>query len=206
MPLQNDRLELILASRSAARIALLEGAGLTFRTLPADLDEDALRREMTQTEPDDVAMQLAQAKARHVSAANPDALVIGADQVLSFDGEILAKPADRQAAALQLARLGTNTHSLHSACVCAMSGNILWRCVDSAHLTMRPLSPQFIACYLDSAGDQVLASVGAYQLEGLGAHLFAAIAGDYFTILGLPLLPLLAFMRQHGVIADMGAC
>lgn len=203
--LQGDT-ELVLASASPSRAALLSAAGLSFETRPAHLDEAAMRQALSANgqgpEPVDVAEILASAKAQTVSEARPSALVIGGDQVLALDGEILAKPANMDEARATLLKLRGKTHHLHAAVCVARGGEILWTHTDTAALTMRALSPKFIGIYLAAAGENVLSSVGAYQLESLGVHLFADIRGDYFTILGLPLLPLLDCLRREGAIVS----
>jgi septum formation protein len=147
-----------------------------------------------------VAEILARAKAEEVSASQPAAIVIGADQILELDGVILSKPANMAEARGALLRLSGCTHRLHSAVSVAHGGTSLWSRADSAALTMRDLSPEFIGRYLAAAGQAVLGSVGAYQIEGLGIHLFSEVRGDHFTILGLPLLPLLDWLRREGAI------
>ncbi len=193
---------LVLASASRTRAALLRDAGLAFETVPAAVDEAAvkqkLRREGASAER--VAGALAEMKAARIAADRPGTLVLGADQVLDIDGALLDKPADRAAAAGHLQRLSGKRHRLVSAAALLRGGERIWDCTDSASLVMRPLSARFIAAYLDAAGDDALDSVGAYRLEGLGAHLFASVEGDFFTILGLPLLPLLGFLRSDGVL------
>ena len=149
---------------------------------------------------DDVAGALAMAKASLVSEANPDAIVIGADQVLDLGGERLTKPADMEAARRQLLRLSGRTHTLHSAICCARGGEIVWQHVEPASMTVRRLPPAFIGEYLAAVGPEVLSSVGGYQIEGRGIQLFEKIEGDFFAILGLPMVPLLAFLRLQGVL------
>jgi septum formation protein len=193
---------LVLASASAARAAMLAGAGLSFDRDPARIDERAAEAPLRATGagPADVAELLAEAKALDVSERHPGALVIGADQTLGLGDERFDKPADMEAARRQLLALSGRTHTLHSAVAVARDGAVLWRELASADLTMRPLTPAFIGHYLAVVGDAALASVGCYQLEGRGAQLFERIDGDYFTVLGLPLLPLLGFLRREGVI------
>lgn len=193
---------LVLASASPARRALLEAAGLGFEIVPAEVDEAALKVRHAGLEAAALAGVLADAKAAEVSRQRPEALVIGADQVLAVESELLDKPADRAAAADSLARLQGRGHALISAVSLATQGTVAWRHAETARLVMRPLSDDAIARYLDRAGDDVLASVGAYRLEGLGVTLFERVEGDYFTILGLPLLALLAELRRRGAIAD----
>lgn len=193
---------LVLASASRTRRSLLQNAGLEVVTDAAEIDEGAVKDEMRRhgAAVEAVALELATRKAQAVATRHPDALVIGADQMLDAGGSWFDKPTDRAAAARQLAALAGRTHRLVSATVVIEGGREIWRTADSATLHMRPLGPAFIERYLDQVGPAALGSVGAYQLEGRGAQLFTRIEGDYFTILGLPLLPLLAFLRQHGII------
>jgi septum formation protein len=191
---------LVLASQSRARQMLLANAGLGFAAVPADIDERAIQQQSGLLEPGKIAALLAQEKARFVSAKMPDRHVIGADQTLALGTRLFSKPAGRASAAEQLRTLAGNTHELHSAVAVACGGKILFSEISTAHMTMRPLSGEEIRTYLDAAGAAVTTSVGAYQLEGLGVHLFERIEGDHFTILGLPLLPLLAFLREQGLL------
>ncbi|MGN6311551.1 MAG: Maf family protein [Xanthobacteraceae bacterium] len=191
---------LILASQSRARQAVLAGAGIAFEALPAELDERAIEEESGLTTPGEVAECLARAKASVVSVLHPGRYVIGADQTLALGARRFSKPADRAAAADQIATLAGNTHELHAAVAVVHDGQVLFSHVSIARMTMRPLSRNTIDTYLEEAGDAVRGSVGAYQLEGLGVHLFERIEGDYFTILGLPLLPLLAFLRSQNLL------
>lgn len=189
---------LILASASRSRSAMLTAAGVDFRAVPADVDEAALKRDMSTGEPGEVALALALAKARKVSADVPGALVIGADQMLECEGRWFDKPVDSPAARRQLLALRGRSHQLICAVVAVCDGDSLWQHREDARLVMRPFSEAFLDAYLEGAGPAVLGSVGAYQLEGTGAQLFDFIAGDFFTILGMPLLPLLAFLRREG--------
>ncbi|MFZ4809539.1 MAG: Maf family protein [Hyphomicrobiaceae bacterium] len=189
---------LILASASAARRSLLTAAGVDCTVEPSTVDEAAIKARLIAETPGTIATQLAEAKASAVSQRHPQALVIGADQVLDLDGEVFDKPADLSAARTQLHRLRDRAHVLHSAVALARDGAIVWRHVERARLTMRPFSDAFLDMYLAAAGDDVCASVGAYQLEGLGLQLFATIEGDYTTILGLPMLPVLGELRRRG--------
>lgn len=183
---------------------MLAAAGLTFESIVSGVDEPALRRtlesEGRSVEPDDIAYALAAAKAEIVSRARPEALVVGADQVLALESRIFEKPADVPAARRQLLELRGKQHRLISAVVLAEGGRVQWRHADTATLVMRAFSAAFLDAYLYNAGEDVCLSVGAYQLEGLGAQLFERIDGDYFTILGLPLIALLAELRARKVI------
>ena len=201
--LQAGRPPLILASESKSRARLLEAAGLAFIVEPPGLDEATMRQAVSGEKllsPHDVAEVLARAKAEAVSDLARKAYVIGADQVLALGDMILSKPASMEDARRQLLDLRGKTHSLHTAVAVATNGETIWAETTMASLTMRKLTPEFIGRYLAAAGDEVLASVGAYQLEGLGVQLFDKIEGDYFSILGLPLIPLLDTLRREGVI------
>lgn len=195
-------MSLILASGSRTRRDLLANAGVAFDVVPSTLDERAAEQPLLEAGmlPEDLALALAMAKSSEVSERHPTALVIGADQVLDLDGERLTKPADMEAARRQLLRLSGRTHQLHSAMAAARGGDIVWQHVETARLTMRELEPGCVGRYLAAVGPAALASVGAYQIEGRGIQLFEAIHGDHSTILGLPLLPLLAFLRDEGVV------
>jgi septum formation protein len=189
---------LILASQSDTRKALLQQAGLDFSTAPARIDERGLERAALDAGGDgrDVALLLAERKAAAVAAANPGAIVIGADQTLSLGAELLHKPADRSEAAAQLDHLRGKTHRLHAAVTLVRDDLLLWSDIQTAELTMRDFSPAERDEVLDREGDAILASVGGYRLEGPSIRLFETVTGDYFTILGLPLLPLLAALRS----------
>lgn len=191
---------LLLASASATRRDLLTGAGLPVETAPARIDERALEAEGGEIVPVDLARRLARAKAEEVAARHPGRIVIGADQVLEYEGRIFHKPADLAAAHNHLARLQGRTHQLHSAVAILRDGRAE-DFVETARLTMRPLDAEAIDAYLRLAGVAVTTSVGAYQLEGLGIHLFERVEGDHSTILGLPLTPLLARLRGMGLLA-----
>lgn len=190
---------LILASQSQTRKALLTGAGLRFDTSPAQIDERALEAEVLGKGGDAlaVARHLAEAKAIAVSTAHPTAMVIGADQVLALDHELLHKPVDLADAAQQLDRLRGRVHFLHAGVALASNGSVLWSGTESAKLTMRAFDVAERDAVLALEGSAVLGSVGGYRLEGPSIRLFEQVEGDYFTILGLPLLPLLAALRQH---------
>jgi septum formation protein len=194
---------LILASKSPARQALLTNAGIAFETVPADLDERALQQSSGLTSPGEIATLLARAKALAVSTNHPGRFVLGADQTLALGERLFSKPAGRAQAAVQLRAFAGQSHELYAATAVARDGEILFEDVSIARITMRPLDGAAIRAYLDAAGEAVTTSVGAYQLEGLGVHLFERIVGDHFTILGLPLLPLLAFLRSRQLLGIM---
>ena len=194
--------KLVLASKSPFRSALLKNAGIEFSTASADINERAVEAPLYETgaTPEEVAQVLAEAKALDVSEKNPGAVVIGCDQTLSLGDEIFHKPADMEAARRQLLKFSGKTHQLNSAVVLVKDGKTLWRHVSIARMTMRDLDPGFVGRYLGRVGDVALSSVGAYQVEGPGIQLFDKIEGDYFTIIGLPLLPLLAELRKEKLI------
>jgi septum formation protein len=191
---------LILASQSHARQALLANAGIAFEAVPAEIDERAIQRASGLSAPGEIATLLAREKAISVSLRRPGQFVVGADQTLALDQQLFSKPAGRAQAAEQLRALAGQSHELHSATAVACDGEILFEDVSIARMTMRPLDGAAIRAYLDTAGEAVNTSVGAYQLERLGVHLFERIEGDHFTILGLPLLPLLKFLRSQGLL------
>ncbi|NVK33577.1 MAG: Maf-like protein [Rhodobacteraceae bacterium] len=195
-------MKIVLASGSRIRAELLQNAGLKIDIDPASVDERAIEAPLIEAgvSPEDHASVLAEAKALNVAARRPDDLVIGADQVLAFDGRRYTKPEDMTAARRQLLEFSGKTHELLSAVVITQKDQTIWRHVSTARLTMRDLTPEFIGRYLSAAGESALSSVGAYQLEGLGVQLFEKIEGDYFTILGLPLLPLLAQLRSMEIL------
>ncbi|PDT72732.1 Maf family protein [Bradyrhizobium sp. C9] len=193
--------KLILASQSRARRVLLENAGLEFEALPADIDERAVQKNSGLSAPGEIASLLAREKALFISRQRPGQYVVGADQTLALGLRMFSKPAGRAQAAAQLGLLAGQTHTLHSAVSVARDGNVLFDDVSVARMTMRQLAAGEIEAYLDQAGEAVTTSVGAYQLEGLGVHLFERIEGDHFTILGLPLLSLLAFLRREKLLA-----
>jgi septum formation protein len=192
---------LILASRSQVRQALLANAGLSFETVPAAIEERAIQRSSGLTRAGEIAVCLAREKAREVSSRSPGRYVIGADQTLECENRLFNKPAGRAGAAEHLRALSGRTHTLHAGVAIVRDGKPLYEDVSVARMTMRELSEEAIEAYLDAAGDAATASVGAYQLEKLGVHLFSRIDGDHFTILGLPLLPLLAFLRGQGLLS-----
>jgi septum formation protein len=193
---------LILASGSPFRKALLVNAGVAVEAVPAELDERAVEAPLKDSgaSPEDVALVLAEAKAVEVSQRVPGRLVLGCDQTLSLGDRLFHKPADMEAARRTLLALSGNTHQLNSAAVLAQNGDVLWRYVGVASLTMRHLDPAFIGRHLARVGEKALQSVGAYQVEGEGIQLFERIEGDHFTIVGLPLLAVLAELRRLGAI------
>lgn len=197
--LQHEKL--ILASASQIRSELLRNAGLSFDIHPADLDEAAIKQvflaDNAEARPADIAQLLAQTKASVISEKYPHHLVIGSDQVLIHDGQVLSKPNSVHEARDQLLDLRGKTHELVSAIAVAADGQIIWSTEDVAYLSVRAISNQFVGTYLAEMGDTVTQTVGAYKLEGLGVHLFEKVQGDYFTILGLPMMPLLKFLRSR---------
>jgi septum formation protein len=201
MPLWLSRDPLVLASRSAARRAMLEAAGIPIEIMAADIDERGVESRAAPASANEAAQLLAREKAKAIAAKLPGRFVVGADQTLALGRARFTKPADRAAAYEQLRTLSGRTHELHSAVAVGRDGRIIFSHVDVARLGMRALSDRFIDNYLDTAGSAVHHSVGGYQLEQLGAQLFERIDGDYFTILGLPLLPLLTFLRREGCLA-----
>lgn len=192
----------ILASKSTARAQLLAGAGVKFETVSSGVDEDAAKLELLAecAAPREIAGVLAELKAVAVSAASPGALVIGADQTLDFDGRLFDKALTLQEAEQRLRLLCGRSHELHAAVVVAKDGAVIWRATETAALHMRPFTDAFLSGYLERNADDVLSSVGCYRLEGEGVQLFDRIDGDYFTILGLPMLGLLQLLREHGVL------
>jgi septum formation protein len=202
MPLWLAAAPLVLASRSAVRRTLLEAAGVAVEVCPADVDERGLEAGAPLQAPVAIAAMLAREKALVVDRAKPGRLILGADQTLSLDGARFAKPADRAAARAQLRALSGRTHELYSAIAFVQDAMVLFEYVGVARLTMRALSDQFLDAYLDAVGDAATASVGAYQIEGLGVQLFERIDGDYFTVLGLPLTQALEFLRRQGCLAQ----
>jgi len=193
---------LILASNSASRKALMSGAKLDFTCEAADIDERQIEAELTaiNATPPEIAVALARAKALEVSRRLPDAHVIGSDQVLSLEGRLLHKPADMTEAAHHIRAMSGTTHHLNCGVAIAHRGETVWSDVSIARMTMRPISEAFLQKYLSMAGDGILGSVGAYHFEGPGIQLFKRIDGDYFTILGLPMLTLLAGLRELDLI------
>jgi len=201
MGLWRGKSPLILASQSTARKMLLANAGLEFKAITADIDERGIQSASKLSNPREIALLLAREKAKAVSAHHPASYVIGADQTLALGERLFNKPAGRPQAMAQLHELAGNSHELNSAVAVAHDGKIVFEDVSVARMTMRQMTEVELKAYLDAAGDAVTTSVGAYQLEGLGIHLFERIEGDHFTILGLPLLPLLAFLRRERLVA-----
>ena len=197
-----NRPAIVLASGSAFRQKMLRDAGVVFRVERSEIDERAVEKtlEGSGADPETLAQILAEAKAVDVSEREPGAVVIGADQTLSLGDEVFHKPADMEGARRHLLKLSGRTHQLNSAVVIARDGGVIWRHVGVARLTMRDLDPAFIGRHLSNVGEKALASVGAYQIEGEGIQLFEKMEGDTFTIVGLPLLPLLAELRSLGAI------
>ena len=196
---------IVLASTSASRQAMLRGAGVEFEAVAPNVDESEIKTSMVAAGAGarEVADTLAEMKALKVSRRLPGALVLGSDQILeTHDGALLDKPEGRAGAEAHLRRLMGRDHRLVCGAVIALNGVAVWRVVDTAKLTMRPLGDAFIAAYLDQEGDAVLGSVGAYRIEGLGAQLFSRIEGDHFTVMGLPLLQVLDYLRVRGVLAS----
>jgi septum formation protein len=201
MTIWRGKYPLVLASQSRARQELLANAGIAFEAIPADIDERQIQTASGLSAPGEIASLLARRKALAVSSSQVGKTVVGADQTLALGARLFSKPANRAQAAEQLRALAGGTHELHAAVAVARDGKILFESLSVARMTMRRLSDVEIDAYLDEAGEGVVTSVGAYQLEGLGVHLFEHIAGDHFTILGLPLLPLLAFLRSERLLA-----
>jgi septum formation protein len=200
--IQAETPRLVLASASAARRALLAAAGLCFEAVAAAADEAAIK-DAARAEgipPAEAALMLADAKAERIARRDPEALVIGCDQLLVCEGKWFDKPADLAAARTQLMALRGRTHELVTAAVCHRHGQRIWQSVAVPRLAMRDFSDAFLEAYLATEGEHVTASVGGYRLEGPGVQLFARVSGEHAAILGLPLLALLAFLRQHGVL------
>lgn len=191
---------LVLASGSEVRGKILAAAGLRVEIRPSQVDERAEEAKSGMADAAAVARHLARAKAAAIAALLPGRLVLGADQTLARGNKRFSKPLDRAGAAEQLRALRGRTHELHSALAVVRDGTMLFGCVETAKLTMRDFSDAFLESYLDMTGAAAMNSVGGYQLEGIGIHLFEAVEGDYFTILGLPILPLLGFLRQNKFI------
>ena len=198
--MKNEGERLILASKSAARRAILTEAGVPFTVQVADVDEDALKTPGV--DPVELAVELARAKALAVSRHDAEAWVLGADQTLAFDGGLVSKAPTLRAARERLMAMRGRSHHLHSGAALARNGQVVWSGVDTVEMKMRDFSDAFLDAYLANEGQALLASVGSYRLEGLGSQLFEAVEGDYFTVLGLPLWPVLAELRRAGVIVS----
>ncbi len=198
----DEATEVILASASPSRAALLRAAGIAFRVQPAAVDEEEVKQSLRAegVPAGEIAIALAELKALRVSRVAGPALVIGADQIMVCDDIQFDKPPDLTAARDQLLALRGHTHALHTALAVASQNVVIWHHIDVARLTMRPFSDRFLDGYLADAGKSILGSVGAYRLEGLGVQLFSRIDGEFFAILGLPILPLLEFLRGHRVV------
>jgi septum formation protein len=193
---------LVLASKSSVRRDILQNAGLPVEIKPAGIDERGVEARGNAKTPGDVALLLAREKAMSVSRLMPKRLVLGADQTLALGERRFSKPADRAAAREQLKVLAGKTHELHAAIAVVRDGDVLFAHTDTARLAIRAFTDGFLERYLDTAGEAATMSVGGYQLEGAGIHLFERVEGDYFTILGLPLLPLLNFLRREKIVAE----
>ena len=193
-------MKLVLASGSMSRKALLTAAGVSFVADPADLDEDALMASLRQAGPHVMAQSLAEQKALTVSRRHPGDVVLGGDSVIAFGEDYLSKCATLEEARLLLQRLSGHTHLLVSAAALARDGSLLWAHASPCRMTMRVLSPEFLEDYLAREGEAILSSVGCYHFEGRGAQLFDKVEGDYFSVLGLPLLPVLAQLRKEGLL------
>jgi len=192
----------VLASGSASRKSLLTAAGVPFVTDPADLDEDRLMAELKPAGAEIMARTLAEQKALAVSRRHPGQIVLGGDSVIAFGGDYLSKCASLAQARALLLRLSGQTHLLVSAAALARDGALLWAHASPCRMTMRDLSAQFLEDYLAAEGEGLLSSVGCYRFEGRGAQLFDRVEGDYFSVLGLPLLPVLTQLRKEGVLAS----
>ena len=195
-----ERERLILASKSSARRSMLADAGVTFSVQVADVDEDAGEAAPVPADAAGLAVELARVKALAVSRHDADAWVLGADQTLAFDGGLVSKAASLEAARARLVALRGRDHQLHSGAALARNGQIVWSGVDTADMRVRDFSDAFLDAYLAAEGEGLLACVGSYRLEGMGSQLFEAVDGDYFTVLGLPLWPVLAELRRAGVL------
>jgi septum formation protein len=195
---------LVLASASVTRRSLLAAAGVQFDVVPAPVDETGIKHaaRATGASPEKTALILARTKAMHVSAHYPEALVIGADQLLVCEEQWFDKPVDRESARSQLLKLRGRQHFLVTAVTCVSDGTVLWEHIALPSLSMRHFSDAVLDAYLADEAEQVIGCVGGYRIEAAGSQLFDAIEGDYFSILGLPLLPLLKFLRQHGVLTS----
>ena len=197
-----ERERLVLASKSAARRAMLENAGVTFEVRVAGVDEHAIKTVSGDLDAAALAVRLAEAKALAVSRNDETAWVLGSDQTLAFEGGLVSKAGSLETARERLKAMRGRTHQLHSGAALAVKGEIVWAGVDTVEMRMRDFSDAFLDAYLAAEGEALLSCVGSYRLEGLGSQLFEAMDGDYFTVLGLPLWPVLAELRRAGVIAS----
>ena len=195
-------MNIILASTSKIRRSILLNAGIQFSAVDSEIDETRARASMREFSAQKTALELAKLKSSKVSNLHPEEIVIGADQVLGFENQIFNKPASHNEAENQLLKLRNATHTLYSAISCAIAGAEVWNHCAEARLTMRNFTPEFLSSYLDGNQEDYLSSVGGYKLEETGIQLFEKIEGDYFAILGLPLLPLLSFLRQQKIISS----
>ena len=195
-----NHLDIILASTSKIRGKILSATGIKFSVLNPELDEENAKNSFTEFPPQKISLELARLKSEKISRLYPKAMTVGADQVLGFENQFFNKPVSRADAEKQLSTLRNATHTLYSAVSCAVAGAEVWNHCSEARLTMRDFTPEFLSSYLDGSPADYLSSVGAYKLEETGIQLFEKIEGDYFTILGLPILPLLGFLRQRGII------
>jgi septum formation protein len=193
-------LDIILASTSKIRGNILSAAGIKFSVFNSELDEKEARSSIMEFSPRKISLELAKLKSEKVSSQHPKAMTVGADQVLGFENQVFNKPASHADAEKQLSMLRNATHTLYSAISCAIAGAEVWNHCSEARLTMRDFTPEFLSSYLDGSPSDYLSSVGAYKLEETGIQLFEKIEGDYFAILGLPILPLLDFLRRRGII------
>mgnify|MGYP005993877399 FL=1 len=198
----HERERLVLAAKSAARRAMLENAGVIFEVRTADVDEDAIKAVSQDLDAAALAVRLAEAKALAVSRRDPAAWVLGSDQTLAFDGGLVSKAASLEEARARLKTMRGRAHQLHSGAALAVKGEVVWSGVDTVDMRMRDFSDAFLDAYLAAEGEALLSCVGSYRLEGPGSQLFVAVEGDYFTVLGLPLWPVLAELRRAGVIAS----
>jgi septum formation protein len=193
--------KLILASKSAARRAMLDNAGVAFEIRVANVDEEAIKAVSGDLDAAALAVRLAEAKALAVSRKDESAWVLGSDQTLAFDGGLVSKAKSLDAARERLKSMRSRSHQLHSGAALAIKGQVVWSGVDTVQMRMRDFSDDFLDAYIAAEGEALLSCVGSYRLEGLGSQLFEAVEGDYFTVLGLPLWPVLAELRRAGIIA-----
>jgi septum formation protein len=196
----SHRIPIILASQSQSRRHILKAAGVSFKAIAPDVNEAVIKKTQSHLGKKQLAKHLAEAKALSLSKQHLDAIIIGSDQTLEFEGRKISKPKSIKEACTQLRAMRGKSHQLHSGVACAMKGNLIWSHVASARLTMRQFSDQFLEDYLDRLGDDVMTSVGGYKIEGLGLQLFDKVNGAHDVIMGMPLLPLLAILRKQDAI------